>query len=157
MDVKLCHQVYRPLEIMLNKQVILLLLMISALLVNLVIRTIYSYMRASSFREIDPPLIHNSLPFLWSYSNLLLFNCCFLTSFQPPVQFYSNFNNTFSHCFSYCFLLTILFPTVFHILSQYFFPHHVVFNPRIVLPPYLYLSFSPHLLTEDDSSLSRNV
>ena len=35
--------------------------------------------------------------------------------------------------------------------------YHVVFNPRIVLTLYLYPSFSPHLLTEDDSSLSRNV
>ena len=123
--------------------------MIFALLVNLVIRTIYSYMRTSSFREIDPPLIHNSPPFLWSYSNLLLFNCCFLTSFQPPAHFYSNFNNTFSHCFSYCFsycfFLTILFPTVCHILHNNFslcfstFIHHVVFNPRIVLSPYIHV------------------
>ena len=99
-------------------------------------------MRASSFREIDPPLIHNSPPFLWSYSNMLLFNCCFLTSFQPPVHFYSNFYNTFSHCFSYCFFLTILFPTVFHtvfhIVSflQYFFPLFFIFCT--ILFPYVF-------------------
>ena len=84
-------------------------------------------MKASSFRETDPALIHNSPPLPWSYSNLLLFNCRFLTSFQAPVQFYSNYTeyffplvfvlflsyNTLSHCFSYRFFLTILFPIVF--------------------------------------------
>ena len=45
-----------------------------------VIHTIYSYLRASSFKEIDPPLLPSSPPFLWFYSNFLLFTYCFSAS-----------------------------------------------------------------------------
>ena len=131
-------------------------------------------MRASSFKEIDPPLTPSKPPFLWLFSNLLLsLAACFpLLSFLTSCAiFFSTLHNTSSHFFSYCSFLTIFFPTVFHIdsfftilLSTVFLvllfprPHTSRgFSPRIAPPLYIHPFSPPCLLTEDDSSLSPNV
>ena len=101
----------------------------------------------------ESPLIQRDRPSL--NSNLLLFNCCYLTSFQPPVQFYSNFKQYISPLFFILFLSYNTFPTVFHIFSQYFFPlllrlflcplYITWFSIHSLFYHLIYAPFSPHI------------
>ena len=84
-----------PLALLFIVRILLSLTTFRGLCTRAVVKNIIN--RASSFKEIEPPLSTSSPPFIWFYSNVLLFTSCFFclySSFHSSGYFYSTSYNT---------------------------------------------------------------
>ena len=140
MVVNSLHLPHLPSAIVLNKLVIQLPLIIFVSLVRRIIHTIYSYMRASYYKRVDPFSIPNSPLYFYGAILISLFHS--LLDFSSTCL--SNVSEYFSLLCYFCLTCSLsCSPLTCHFISHF--------------PIYIYLSYASPLLTEDDSSMSRNV